>query len=176
MTLTSLHSHRCDDPNYVSASKDVQSISQSPNAALSATPVATSTNFAPPTHRFSILAFSLLSLITQAPTSKSCPPPEPQPLLTVLPLQHRRYPRQLRVVGRICHFYDCSAPQVPIFFRLSSPSTYLLCTRLVAPVLQGFQKVTTTSRVCISTYGRSSTTICVSAPEDRGSRLFGYSY
>ena len=76
MTLTSLHSHRCDDPNYVSASKDVQSTSQSPNAALSATAtrVATSTNFAPPTHRFSILAFPLLSLITQAPPSKSCPP------------------------------------------------------------------------------------------------------
>ena len=67
MTLTSLHSHRCDDPNYVSASKDVQSTSQSPNAALSATRVATSTNFAPPTHRFSVLAFPLLSLITQAP-------------------------------------------------------------------------------------------------------------
>ena len=74
LTLTSPHSHRCDDPNYVSASKDIQSTSQSPNAALSATPVATSTNFAPPTHRFSILAFPLLSLITQAPTSKSCPP------------------------------------------------------------------------------------------------------
>ena len=74
MTLTSPHSHRCDNPNYVSASKDVQSTSQSPNAALSATRVATSTNFAPPTHQFSILAFPLLSLITQAPPSKSCPP------------------------------------------------------------------------------------------------------
>ena len=65
--LTSPHSHRCDDPNYVSASKDVQSTSQSPNAALSAARVATSTSFAPTTHRFSILAFPLLSLITQAP-------------------------------------------------------------------------------------------------------------
>ena len=118
LTLTSPHSDRCDDPNYVSASKDVQSTSQSPNAALSATRVATSTNFAPPTHRFSILAFSLLSLITQAPTSKSCPPGTS--ILTVLPLQHRRYPRQLRVVGRICHFYDCSAPPVPIYILYSS--------------------------------------------------------
>ena len=84
LTLTSPHSHRCDDPNYVSASKDVQSTSQSPNAALSATRVATSTNFAPPTHRFSILAFPLLSLITQAPPSKSCPPREPQFRLSYL--------------------------------------------------------------------------------------------
>ena len=86
LTLTSPHSHRCDDPNYVSASKDVQSTSQSPNAALSATAtrVATSTNVAPPTHRFSILAFPLLSLITQAPPSKSCPPREPQFRLSYL--------------------------------------------------------------------------------------------
>ena len=115
LTLTSPHSHRCDDPNYVSASKDVQSTSQSPNAALSATRVATSTNFAPPTHRFSILAFPLLSLITQAPPSKSCPPRTSIP--TVLPLQHRRYPLHLRVVGCNCHFYDCSAPPLPVFFR-----------------------------------------------------------
>ena len=113
--LTSPHAHRCDDPNYVSASKDVQSTSQSPNAALSATRVAASTSFAPPTHRFSILAFPLLSLITQAPI-QILPSPGTS-ILTVLPLQHRRYPRQLQVVGRICHFYDCSAPPVPIFFR-----------------------------------------------------------
>jgi hypothetical protein len=85
LTLTSPYSHRCDDPNYVSASKDVQSTSQSPNAALSATTtrVATSTNFAPPTHRFSILAFPLLSLITQAPI-QILPSPEPQFRLSYL--------------------------------------------------------------------------------------------
>ena len=87
LTLTSPHSDRCDDPNYVSASKDVQSTSQSPNAALSATRVATSTNFAPPTHRFSILAFPLLSLITQAPIQILPSPGTSIP--TVLPLQHR---------------------------------------------------------------------------------------
>ena len=32
---------------------------------------------------------------------------------------------------------------------LSSPATYLLSTRPCSPVLQGFQKVTTTSRMCI---------------------------
>ena len=90
LTLTSLHLHRSDDQNYVSASKDVQSTSQSPNAALSATRVATSTNVAPPTHRFSILGPRLPSAVSHHASSTIQILPSPGTSIpTVLPLQHR---------------------------------------------------------------------------------------
>jgi hypothetical protein len=135
LTLTSPHSHRCDDPNYVSASKDVQSTSQSPNAAHSATRVATSTNFAPPTDRFSILAFPLLSLITQAPSSKSCPPGQldsdcltfAAQAVSTSPASGGWHLPLLRLL------HPSNAYNLPLIL----PATYLLSTR---PFLQGVLK------------------------------------
>ena len=137
LTLTSPHSHRCDDPNYVSASKDVQSTSQSPNAALSATRVATSTNFAPPTHRFSILAFPLLSLITQAPIQIL---PSPRNLNSdCLTFAAQAIPTSPSSGGSHLSLLRLLRPSNAYILPLI-PATYLLSTRLVAPVLQGVSK------------------------------------